>query len=104
VAEGAALDRAGSKLKEISLRASEQSSVHPSLLAASLSALMMLPSLPAVTVEMAQAAEGRELSPLRRQMRWTGKPAAVATAVAVAAEPAPGLLILRTPYKEVSGA
>ncbi len=61
-------------------------------------------SLPAVTVEMAQAAEVGELSPLRRQMTWTGKPAAVATAVVVAAEPAPERMIFRTPYKEVSAA
>ncbi len=65
---------------------------------------MMRLSLPAVTVEMAQGVEVEELSPLRRQMTWTGKPAAVATAVAVAAEPAPAGLIFGTAYKEVWGA
>jgi hypothetical protein len=95
VAEGAALEQTEAHLKDRSLRLS--------ILPMSVKSLMRL-SLPAVTEEMARAAEVEELSPLRWQMRWTGKPAAVATAVAVAAEPAPERLIFRTPYKEVLGA
>jgi hypothetical protein len=87
VAGGAALEKAEARLKERFLHSSA-----------------LVPSLLAVTVEMAQAAEVEELSPLRRQMAWTGTPAAVATAVAVAAEPAPERPMLRTPYKAVWGA
>ncbi len=63
----------------------------------------MRQSLPAGGAEMAQAAEVGELSSLIRQMAWTGRPAALATAVAAAAEPAPEDMMIRTPYKEVRG-
>ncbi len=87
VAEEAALEQTEAQLKERSLHS-----------------LVLIHSLPAVTVETVQAVEVEELCWSRRQMRWTGKPAAVATAVAVAAEPAPARMIFRTPCKEVWGA
>jgi hypothetical protein len=105
VVEGAALEQTAFRLRDRSLHTSVLvASLPPVTVVSSFPAVAVMSSLPAVPVATVQAAEVQELSLLGLQMKSTGKPATVATAVAVAAEPAPERLIFSTPYKEVSGA